>query len=79
MCCELLSNCDFTIFDTTWMLRVLKHEGVVNCFQIVILRSLTQHQGYNKIYYICCELLSNCDFTIFDTTRTLGSVYQRSL
>ncbi len=42
---------------------------VVNCFQIVILRSLTQLIEKKRVLVKGCELLSNCDFTIFDTTK----------
>ena len=91
-CCELLSICDLTIFDTPssalwnilaelWIafnlwfddlwhtfLDWLKDlNDVVNCFQFVIWRSLTHLWGFNYIIMPRCELLSICDLTIFDT------------
>ena len=116
-CCELLSICDLTIFDTPaampivcfavlWIAfnlwfddlwhtynvtgtsktyvvncfqfviwRSLTHLGVfvnfiqcvVNCFQFVIWRSLTHRFLCKRLVSFCCELLSICDLTIFDT------------
>ena len=40
---------------------------VVNCFQFVIWRSLTHLQSRAVWGGSCCELLSICDLTIFDT------------
>ena len=91
-CCELLSICDLTIFDTPmhvlvslnimlWIAFNLWFDDlwhtfayckltilhVVNCFQFVIWRSLTHRATNNVFLFICCELLSICDLTIFDT------------
>ena len=91
-CCELLSICDLTIFDTPsrafclsnsllwiafnlwfddlWHTNVKGFTSVmivVNCFQFVIWRSLTHHNDISHVYRLCCELLSICDLTIFDT------------
>ena len=40
---------------------------VVNCFQIVFYRSLTQYSESRCIAISSCELLSNCILSIFDT------------
>ena len=40
---------------------------VVNCFQFVIWRSLTHPTSSIDLSERCCELLSICDLTIFDT------------
>ena len=47
---------------------------VVNCFQIVFYRSLTQclDKACNDI--LGCELLSNCILSIFDTVRPVNSI-----
>jgi len=91
-CCELLSICDLTIFDTppstktkpmallwiafnlwfddlwhTTELTGLIGFRVVNCFQFVIWRSLTHRIELCINIRRCCELLSICDLTIFDT------------
>ena len=91
-CCELLSICDLTIFDTplsccfqplsqlwiafnlwfddlwhTLRLNRSQHQTVVNCFQFVIWRSLTHQKVRRTVTVTCCELLSICDLTIFDT------------
>ena len=57
-------------FDDLWhtYLSVLYNFGiVVNCFQFVIWRSLTHQASAPWILCLCCELLSICDLTIFDT------------
>ena len=57
-------------FDDLWHTNtvVIFHwSGVVNCFQFVIWRSLTHHCIIIKNIILCCELLSICDLTIFDT------------
>ena len=94
-CCELLSICDLTIFDTPlprftlctfglwiafnlwfddlWHTRVILqviYVFVVNCFQFVIWRSLTHRSLWHTWSPGCCELLSICDLTIFDTPLT---------
>ena len=40
--CELLSNCILSIFDTAYAVIDVFAAVVVNCFQIVFYRSLTQ-------------------------------------
>ncbi len=95
-CCELLSICDLTIFDTPtsrnnkwfnplwiafnlwfddlWHTLLARHialPSVVNCFQFVIWRSLTHPNQSAYSPSTCCELLSICDLTIFDTPRQL--------
>jgi len=95
-CCELLSICDLTIFDTpchrltseyamlwiafnlwfddlwhTYYQKKYWWQIVVNCFQFVIWRSLTHLFRVDKKLVNCCELLSICDLTIFDTPLAL--------
>ena len=57
-------------FIDLWHSKILlnlKTSVVVNCFQIVFYRSLTQWTShFSKLWY-CCELLSNCILSIFDT------------
>jgi len=65
--CELLSICDLTIFDTPIGIVEYDKESVVNCFQFVIWRSLTHPLIHLSKPQRCCELLSICDLTIFDT------------
>ena len=75
MSCELLSICDLTIFDTPQGGDSVEYSDVVNCFQFVIWRSLT-HQYVTGVSFIrCCELLSICDLTIFDTPFHLFRFY----
>ena len=94
-CCELLSNCILSIFDTVsassltralllwiafklyfidlWHSEVLLFDyikPVVNCFQIVFYRSLTQYSFQVPVCCFCCELLSNCILSIFDTVAS---------
>ncbi len=91
-CCELLSNCDFTIFDTVLKLETFTTKGLWIAFKLwfydlwhssrygkLIHRLLwiafklwfydLWHSFISKKYIraVSCELLSNCDFTIFDT------------
>ena len=91
-CCELLSNCILSIFDTvckrlisssmalwiafklyfidlwhSYKTPILLLPMVVNCFQIVFYRSLTQYVGFSNVGDTSCELLSNCILSIFDT------------
>ncbi len=57
-------------FDDLWhtALEFLNYRiPVVNCFQFVIWRSLTHPCGCLLCQSMCCELLSICDLTIFDT------------
>ena len=129
VCCELLSICDLTIFDTPPCLRRVldrslwiafnlwfddlwhtKTEGynipekvvncfqfviwrslthpsktylsckpVVNCFQFVIWRSLTHLTRVKGFWITCCELLSICDLTIFDTPACLWLLFRLQL
>jgi len=97
--CELLSICDLTIFDTPWNKSItigiwlwiafnlwfddLWHTcasvipvcwQVVNCFQFVIWRSLTHLRRVRQLYSMCCELLSICDLTIFDTPVLMQAI-----
>ena len=51
---------------------------VVNCFQIWNLRSLIQQKPNNMEAQISCELLSNLEFTFFDTTIA-ASTYQNEM
>ncbi len=57
-------------FDDLWHTGILsntKSGRVVNCFQFVIWRSLTHLYTAYWQRFQCCELLSICDLTIFDT------------
>jgi len=73
--CELLSICDLTIFDTPHRRGNRQWDNVVNCFQFVIWRSLT-HLAWIPLWLtICCELLSICDLTIFDTPVATNSTF----
>ena len=57
-------------FDDLWhTLGVFVNfiQCVVNCFQFVIWRSLTHQWSITWFTVSCCELLSICDLTIFDT------------
>ena len=47
---------------------------VVNCFQIWNLRSLIQLNLEKQAKTGCCELLSNLEFTFFDTTTCYDCV-----
>ena len=78
-CCELLSICDLTIFDTPHSYPNQLRTIVVNCFQFVIWRSLTHHPLRLPQSPFCCELLSICDLTIFDTPYIQNNIHQESL
>ena len=66
-CCELLSNCILSIFDTA--LVRYKQLHVVNCFQIVFYRSLTQ---LNCITIIKAMVV-NCFQIVFYRSLTQAS------
>jgi len=78
-CCELLSICDLTIFDTPHSYPNQLRTIVVNCFQFVIWRSLTHLIIRKELIKICCELLSICDLTIFDTPQMVYHVWRHVL
>ena len=62
-------------FDDLWhtQQRLLALcRSVVNCFQFVIWRSLTHPLSLLSKRQRCCELLSICDLTIFDTPKFSG-------
>ena len=48
----------------------------MNCFQFVIWRSLTHLKAIHLILWQCCELLSICDLTIFDTPVNRKITYE---
>ena len=57
-------------FDDLWHTHLFSLRNsylVVNCFQFVIWRSLTHLPSIDIFTFTCCELLSICDLTIFDT------------
>ncbi len=65
-------------FDDLWHTRLVTPVGtvkVVNCFQFVIWRSLTHLIPLKEFMQYCCELLSICDLTIFDTPTVVKSRY----
>ena len=90
ICCELLSNCIFTVVFDNAFVPICSDPMVVNCFQIVfLLWSLTTARQvigkelplwiafklyfycglwqpciHNTYFNGCCELLSNCIFTV---------------
>ena len=124
-CCDLLSICSLTIFDTirrcgirpaymlwfafnlffddiwynnaaerTWILlvvicfqfvlwryliqllrTVLNTSSVVICFQFVLWRYLIQYTFKPVHQFFCCDLLSICSLTIFDTIGWMLMIY----
>ena len=69
-------------FDDLWHTTLLVWRyapPVVNCFQFVIWRSLTHPQPPQEAQATCCELLSICDLTIFDTPSWGASFSQGEL
>ena len=65
-CCELLSDFVSSFFEHNFSCNLSKFLVVVNCFQILYLRSLNTICNVNKKGSSCCELLSDFVSSFFE-------------
>ena len=64
--CELLSDFVYSFFEHNRMTRVERPSGVVNCFQILYIRSLNTMLVVIGVELISCELLSDFVYSFFE-------------
>ena len=71
MSCELLSDFVYSFFEHNEILPAVFSNPVVNCFQILYIRSLnTIIISQQQISY-CCELLSDFVYSFFEHNKVL--------
>ena len=64
--CELLSDFVYSFFEHNWETVFVTELKVVNCFQILYIRSLNTIKANLKCSLICCELLSDFVYSFFE-------------
>ena len=65
-CCELLSDFVYSFFEHNLVDLDERHKKVVNCFQILYIRSLNTMFGSLKAVSVGCELLSDFVYSFFE-------------
>ena len=65
-CCELLSDFVYSFFEHNLGRGRFAVSGVVNCFQILYIRSLNTIRIVIGEVHICCELLSDFVYSFFE-------------
>ena len=65
-CCELLSDFVYSFFEHNIRAQRLCRAYVVNCFQILYIRSLNTIRMVIGEVHICCELLSDFVYSFFE-------------
>ena len=75
-CCELLSDFVYSFFEHNITRILARNRTVVNCFQILYIRSLNTIFDYRSFRQWCCELLSDFVYSFFEHNHKLadGSV-----
>ena len=66
LCCELLSDFVYSFFEHNPPRREEGGHPVVNCFQILYIRSLNTMYYERKAMGKCCELLSDFVYSFFE-------------
>ena len=66
ICCELLSDFVYSFFEHNTKSGSRRRKDVVNCFQILYIRSLNTISISLSIWIICCELLSDFVYSFFE-------------
>ena len=64
--CELLSDFVYSFFEHNNVKRLIADDLVVNCFQILYIRSLNTIMFYQRNYEVGCELLSDFVYSFFE-------------
>ena len=67
--CELLSDFVYSFFEHNESLQGLLVDVVVNCFQILYIRSLNTIDGAGSPQVLRCELLSDFVYSFFEHNR----------
>ena len=66
VCCELLSDFVYSFFEHNSRCHFQKGSCVVNCFQILYIRSLNTIEYKVECEVTCCELLSDFVYSFFE-------------
>ena len=69
-CCELLSDFVYSFFEHNSALKSIASRSVVNCFQILYIRSLNTILCHPRLHFTCCELLSDFVYSFFEHNRS---------
>ena len=70
MSCELLSDFVYSFFEHNDTKAYVSKESVVNCFQILYIRSLNTILRKNRCVTDGCELLSDFVYSFFEHNYT---------
>ena len=74
--CELLSDFVYSFFEHNWLDLSPVRDPVVNCFQILYIRSLNTIDGFVEQWLPCCELLSDFVYSFFEHNN--ADLYSRA-
>ena len=69
--CELLSDFVYSFFEHNWQIIVVLKVIVVNCFQILYIRSLNTITYHREPQHDGCELLSDFVYSFFEHNANL--------
>ena len=76
-CCELLSDFVYSFFEHNELEVLTTFGAVVNCFQILYIRSLNTICAKKDRYENGCELLSDFVYSFFEHNRDCESCEHR--
>ena len=77
MSCELLSDFVYSFFEHNTESSDQRTGIVVNCFQILYIRSLNTMYGYAEKPLVGCELLSDFVYSFFEHNRKRAGKHSR--
>ena len=79
LCCELLSDFVYSFFEHNLLTEKITIDAVVNCFQILYIRSLnTIFDGKNHDWFRC-ELLSDFVYSFFEHNAVDYRIHRRAV
>ena len=70
MSCELLSDFVYSFFEHNDIQQHIRRREVVNCFQILYIRSLNTILASRLLKTLCCELLSDFVYSFFEHNQS---------